>query len=117
MKKKKIRTGIFETNSSLTHSLVIVSNSDFKKWVEGKLIYYSVDETLIPPEDINKYWENCFIEKVATHYNISYDVWVKETFYTYTQWEEDTDSEKFIKFYTTESGDKIVVFGQFGEDR
>lgn len=37
----QIRMGVFETNSSSTHSLVIVNNDDLRKFIKGKL-YYNV---------------------------------------------------------------------------
>ena len=35
-----IRQGIFESNSSSTHSMVIGMEDDFKKWKAGELLYY-----------------------------------------------------------------------------
>ena len=37
--KTTIREGVFETNSSSTHSLVMMEESEFKKWKDGKLFY------------------------------------------------------------------------------
>lgn len=34
---KTIRNGVFETNSSSTHSLTMCTESDFKKWKNGEL--------------------------------------------------------------------------------
>lgn len=40
----QIRAGVFETNSSSTHSLCIMTQSDFDKWVSGHNgEYYFVD--------------------------------------------------------------------------
>lgn len=39
----QIRYGVFETNSSSTHSLCIVPKSDYKKWCNGTNEYYFVD--------------------------------------------------------------------------
>jgi hypothetical protein len=37
--KTTIRTNVFETNSSSTHSIILVKTSDFKLWKEGKTAY------------------------------------------------------------------------------
>ena len=34
--KIQIRTGLFETNSSSVHSLVMVSGNDYEKWKKGR---------------------------------------------------------------------------------
>ena len=36
---KIVRQGVFETNSSSTHSLSICSTEDFKKWMNNELFY------------------------------------------------------------------------------
>ena len=36
---KQIRHGVFETNSSSTHSMVVCSEEDYQKWVDGELLY------------------------------------------------------------------------------
>lgn len=39
----QIRQGVFETNSSSTHSLCITTENDYKKWCNGTNEYYFVD--------------------------------------------------------------------------
>jgi len=46
-----IRRGVFETNSSSTHSLCIASKEDFKKWQNGELVYDSWSDKLVPIEE------------------------------------------------------------------
>lgn len=48
----KIRLGVFETNSSSTHSVVICSDEELEKWKNGELVYYSWDEELVPLEEL-----------------------------------------------------------------
>lgn len=38
--KTTIREGVFETNSSSTHSLIMMEESKFKKWKDGELFYH-----------------------------------------------------------------------------
>ena len=49
--KIQIRTGLFETNSSSVHSLVMVSGNDYEKWKNGELVYDRMDDKLIPVTD------------------------------------------------------------------
>lgn len=37
--KRVIRRGVFETNSSSTHSITMVSSEDYNKWQNGELFY------------------------------------------------------------------------------
>ena len=52
---KVIRRGIWETNSSMTHSCVIMTAEQNKKWEEEVLYYYPVHDYWDPfkelPED------------------------------------------------------------------
>ena len=44
----QIRQGLFETNSSSTHSLTMCTVSDFDKWKSGELIFDYYEDKLIP---------------------------------------------------------------------
>ena len=39
--KRQIRKGVFETNSSSTHSLTMCLKSDYDKWANGELLLYT----------------------------------------------------------------------------
>lgn len=39
-----VRSGVFETNSSMTHSLVICKYSDYEDWTKGKLLFNPREE-------------------------------------------------------------------------
>ena len=45
--KTQIRRSIFETNSSSTHSITMVSGSEYDKWKNGELLYDIDNETLV----------------------------------------------------------------------
>ena len=52
---KQIRQNVFETNSSNTHCLVIVSEEDWKKFENGELVLDMYEGELLPtPEDYPK---------------------------------------------------------------
>lgn len=46
----QIRQGVFETNSSSTHSITICSEDEYQKWVDGDMLFadsYCVDEDFV----------------------------------------------------------------------
>lgn len=97
--KKSIRFGVFETNSSSTHSLTMCSKEDYQKWENGELIYDRYAEKLIPITDE--------IKKE-----------IEEDDYQYETCEgfENGDLETFYDTYVTDKGEEIVAFGKYGYD-
>ena len=64
-----IRQCVFETNSSSTHSLNIVSEEDFDAWKCGKLLYDEDEEVLVPAKkhvDTKQKWSEEYIEENTT---------------------------------------------------
>ena len=94
--KRQIRRGVFETNSSSTHSLTIVSQEDYDKWKKGEMLIHKWNDDLISKEDIT--------EDKLDYYE------------TYDEYWEDSDLETFEQTFTTKGGEKIVAFGEFGYD-
>lgn len=91
--KRQIRAGVFETNSSSTHSLVICSKEEYEKLQKGELfIDYYYDKLISSKEDA-KYPE---------------DVITLDEFF-------DNDYlETFSRSYTTPKGEEVVAFGKYG---
>jgi len=94
MKKIQIRQGVFETNSSSTHSMTICSKEDYEKLTNGEFLidWYG---TLVSNTQENI--ENEEIKDLNTYL-------------------EDEYLESFVTNYTTKSGDEIVIFGKYGRD-
>lgn len=92
MKKIQIRQGVFETNSSSTHSLTICSKQEYEDFKNGKLL---ID------------WNNKFVPN--TEENAENED--NKDFESYGY-----DFETFYEEHTTPSGDEIVVFGYYGHD-
>lgn len=120
--KKQIRHGVFETNSSSTHSLTICSKEEFEAWVKGELLYrkytYREQKQFITPEEawqeleseIHRYYPEVdgpkhsgFLEAAA-----------ESDIYGYKEYWLSVDLETFENSYTTKSGDGIVAFGYYG---
>lgn len=46
---KQIRIGVFETNSSSTHTLVVCTDEELEKWEKGEMVY-NYREGVIPSD-------------------------------------------------------------------
>lgn len=96
--KRTIRFGVFETNSSSTHSLTMASKEEFEKWKRGEILFDRYGEEFITKEeastDKNKYSGDNVI--------------------TYDDFTDDECLEYFEKEHTTTSGETVVAFGLYG---
>ena len=113
----KIRKGLFETNSSSTHSLTMCSEEDYDKWKNGELFFNSWEERFYNKENMI----NVIIERshgAETFSDISEERF-NETiedygFYTHDRYWDNEYLEGFSDTYTTKSGETIVAFGKYG---
>lgn len=94
---KKIRRAMFETNSSMVHSLCIVTEDDFNKFKDGELIYDRWNKELVDASKVNLY------EDEDDQY------WTEEDFGG--EW-----YEVYYDAFTTPSGDKMVAMSYYGHD-
>ena len=95
--KKQIRFGVFETNSSSCHTLCICTKEEFEKWQNGELLFdYYKDKLVEKPQD--------------------WDEDPRGELRTYAEWYEDEYLETYEEEYTSPSGDRIVIFGKYGND-
>jgi hypothetical protein len=93
----KIRKGVFETNSSSTHSLTICSNKNYIAWGKGELVLGDDGKFYTEEEALNKQTKNKWFE-------------------FFTQENYGSDYEWFEETYTTENGEQVVAFGYYGYD-
>lgn len=103
---KQIRFGVFETNSSSTHSITIVSEEDFDKWKAGELIFDKYNDKLVPLAKAN----------IANANDEDDDYEDSDEYQTYDDWNDFEYLETYIERFTTKNGDKIVAFGMYGND-
>lgn len=89
---KQVRIGVFETNSSSTHSMVICTEEEFNKWMKGEVLMNLSEDTLVPVNEIPS--------------EDMYD------YGTVEQWEGNLESSRVN--YTSKSGDKIVILAKYG---
>ena len=136
--KEQVRKGVFETNSSSTHSITMCLESEYDKWLKGELFlcrwsfgfgYYDFDESKRPEEGKFYTREQVFEflklkgwaeeELILEEQNENMEeILSEEGFFSYSQYNERLSRyyEGFEKKYSLESGENIVAFGYYGED-
>lgn len=116
-----IRRGVFETNSSSTHSITLCSKDEYDKWEKGELILnesYSAEEQFITRAEAiellkkSKYYSDINFEdedelSEALRNN---DLYTSDGYFGHT------DLETFEETFTTKSGETVVAFGKYGYD-
>ena len=104
----KVRQGTFETNSSSTHSIVIVEDDQLEKWKTGELLY-------VPLKD--KFLNKVEAEEYLKELGEDDDIWWGEKPLTCDEYfERYNDLECNETTYTTTKGEKIHIFCRYGYD-
>lgn len=129
----KIRQGVFETNSSSVHSMIMCSLDQYKDLERGNLLIDKYKDTIVTIEEaIDMYNQYCQIEN-----KIPIDI-PKEDALKILCGDEDGDDDEWKQFsllknynynkgegyyyedfydtYVTQSGDTVVAFGYYGND-
>lgn len=132
--KRVIRKCTFETNSSTSHSCVIMMKEQYDRWREDKLYYLlyepywndklSEGEKAIPGRLYTEDEVLDFYRKVGHEY-IYYESedmsdeeqktqYIREgdDFVSYESWNDDMESD--INYFTTPGGEDIVVLCKYG---
>lgn len=117
--KKTIRKGVFETNSSSTHSITICTSEEYKKFLNGELYVdynghlYTLEQIEAKYEKDNREWK----EKYGQNYANNIEHYMELAgFYDYQKWEDYDYLEEYKESYTTPNGEEIVAFGKYGYD-
>lgn len=131
MTKSIIRKGVFESNSSSTHSLAIMTQ---EKWNEFKTTdkylaewdgtLYMVEELIEKYKQLaNQYPAIYKIDRLTTRedwikYLTKPGEWGQANYFTYETW-GDYDiwsdwAESYVEEFETPSGDKMVAVGGYG---
>lgn len=136
--KRQIRRGVYETNSSSTHSLTMCSEEEFEQWKNGELLFdewgsesfvkanslsnddkkYAAQDYENHKDEFSEDWSDLSEsakEKYYTKYAKENNI-VDEDAKTYEEWQYSSNLETFVDRYTSKSGDKIVAFGKYGYD-
>lgn len=121
----QIREGVFETNSSSTHSICMCLKSEFEAWKSGMRVYDQWAEELRDAKYIREYLsENrkYYEELCACMHDLSDKELIRRVtkdeegnFLSYDAW---CHSEMYghQDEFTTSSGETVVAFGEYGYD-
>lgn len=111
---KSIRKGTFETNSSSTHSLTIVPESEFRSdLLESG--YFDDDDNLISREEaIARMKESGDCDDIDFDDEDAVDDALNDTFSSVNS--RNYGQEYFEQHFVSPSGDKMVAFGWYGHD-
>ena len=121
--KKQIRRGVFETNSSSTHSLTMCREEEYKKWENKELLYFEDEDKFVTREDIIKELKNEKNWDGSLKYSdVNWedkdevdDVFMEESIKTFEEFFNDgCFLETFEQSYTTQNGDEVIAFGKYG---
>lgn len=117
-----IRQGIFESNSSSTHSMVIGMEDDFKKWEAGELLYY---RSYNYPNGFYTKEEVITKLKSSPYYHRDFDNLDEDElmeclydygFVNYNQFYDNEYLETAYNTFTTPKGEKICIICEYGYD-
>ena len=133
---RQVRSGVFETNSSSTHSLTICTEEEFNKWKAGELLFCRYEERFaetVPMTESDKDdakqhyydtksaywkdWEQLSEDEVKSWYAKYANDYLRKKSYdmqTYQDYIHEYELERFERHYTTPNGEKIVAFGKYG---
>ena len=117
-----IRRGVFETNSSSTHSITICSREDYDMWRKGDMVYntYKGDGPEFMP--LGEAKELLKSKGVVIDYDnvdelnqalSDFDLY---TYTRYMNYSYNDELEIYVENCTTKGGEKIVAFGKYGYD-
>ena len=118
MGKIQVRNGLFETNSSSVHSLVMCSDSDFEKWKNGELVFDRGGDKLVSIDDPEYLkWKEDF-EKHQTEDPDYYDDYCYRDYLSYEDFNDYDilEYETFEQSYETDGGETVKAFGYYGHD-
>lgn len=103
--KRQIRYGVFETNSSSVHSLVVCTKEEFEKFKEGELYLDDYYNVFLDPQ------------KADSQYASDREMKEDGVFKNYAEWIKSQEwYDTFCQNYTSPSGDELVMFGYYGHD-
>jgi hypothetical protein len=118
--KKVIRIGVFETNSSSTHSITMCSKDEYTKWSNGELFldnsYKNKGSKFISKEDAINIIKGGYKEIDINDEDNLKELLRDEEIYQSPEEYLGYDLETFHEEYTTVNGEVVVAIGKYGYD-
>lgn len=122
--KRQIRHGVFETNSSSTHSITMCTKNEFNDWRNGKVYrndgWWSGTTSNLKNKAFLTYDEAMELIKTSSYYvpikeDDDIDEYLKEyEIYSYENWGGYHETD--VTHYTTPNGEEIVAVCYYGND-
>ena len=131
----KIRYGVFETNSSSVHSLVMCSDNEYQKFVDNELLYDLWNEELITyNKALDKLYQNIkFDADFKYHFDLpddfsrdklndfslgelEYYLASEVSIYTCNYFFNEMEYYTYEDTYRTVHGEVVHAFGYYGHD-
>lgn len=113
---KQIRFGVFETNSSSTHSMTIFTKEQFEKFNKGELYINRWGDHNLPEfctaEQIRELYP--LTEKEKEYFETEEEYWYDEGFIAGDYYDEYLETD--TTYYTTPGGEELVMMCRFGYD-
>lgn len=127
--KRQVRRGVFETNSSSTHSITMCMKSDYDRWSNGEGFFYTGSDFGSPddktPQKGHFYTKDEVIDFLKVYKYCPDNVdWededevkelLRENEFIDCEYENDY-LEWYESEFTTPSGETVVAFGEYGYD-
>lgn len=121
----QIRQSIFETNSSSVHSITMVLKSEYERWENGEVLHNGKNWWNKMGELVSREKALAWLRKEYPyafdpddHRYIEDESELLEAFdFTTPEQFYDNDYETFYDDFTTPSGETVVAFGYYGENR
>ena len=109
---KTIRKGVFETNSSSTHSICICTDEELKAWQDDEIRYDSWKEEFISTQEIINSVKEENPELTDSEIEEFMEDNISEFPKSYGNWGDEYEIDH--NTYTTKSGDKINILCYYG---
>jgi len=107
-----IRRGVFETNSSSTHSMTMCAAEDYEAWKQGKMYFDSRNDKFLTMDDILEKFTDLNLpsyRKTIDDVLKDHDIFSYEGYF-----ENESELEDFSGTFTTKGGEKVMAFGKYG---
>lgn len=122
--KRKVRRGVFETNSSSVHSLTMCSGEEYKKWENGEVLYWEDKNKFGTREEIIEEMKNMkwydgtprYEEVDWENEDVVDEIFSDERIKTCEKYFENDWYETYEEVYTTQNGEEVVAFGYYRHD-
>lgn len=126
----QVRHGVFETNSSSTHSITLCKKSEYDAWVKGEVYLNdgwwgkeleNKDKKFLTKEEAIKLITDSGHYEDTDLYSLDKEelseIFYEEEIYDTEMYDNMCEYyEQYEEKYTTDSGDVIIAFGYFGND-